>query len=141
MAQAYYLSLKQMVQKLALDEVVVFISQYMSFSELGDVLSSADVFVAPYTDEGTSSSGTVSMAMSAALPVIATPFLFTRHALQHGRGVLVDFVKDTSLVRAILVLSKDNVTRSQIGNSALKYAAERYFDNMGGAYLRLMRAE
>lgn len=133
--QAYYDGLQRLVTKSNLSASVVFFDEFLAFDTLTSMLAAADVFVAPYTDDGVSTSGTVTMAMSVGLPTVGTPFLFAKDALRNTRGVLVRFRDKDSLATGIVKLATNAKLRASIGDNARQFMQQRTWEIIGGKYL------
>ena len=136
-ARAKYLAeLTALTKQLQIQNSVDFSQTFLSYDEITPLLGAADIFVAPYTDESVSSSGTVSMAMAAGTPCVATPFLFAREMLTNERGVLVTFNDHRSLSHAFMRLA-DRELRKRIGANAKSAVSQSTWTNVAAAYLSM----
>lgn len=132
----YLAELTALTKQLQIQDSVDFSQTFLSYDEITPLLGAADIFVAPYTDESVSSSGTVSMAMAAGTPCVATPFLFAREMLTNERGVLVTFNDHRSLSHAFMRLA-DRELRKRIGANAKSAVSQSTWTNVAAAYLSM----
>jgi len=139
-SSAYLEELRRTVAILGLDSHVQFVSVFSSFKELGRLLQAADMFIAPYTDDSVSSSGTLTMAMAAGLPCVATPFIFAKVSLSSNRGVMVRFNDHLALASAVSWLLRNPEASKNIGRNAWGYMQERTWLRVGLAYVGSLRS-
>lgn len=102
----YLAQLIKDIDALGITSHVRLMTSFIPSSTLHSLMAAADVYIAAYTESEVSSSGTVSLAMTAARVVVATPFIYTKEALGHGRGILLPSFQEvpSSMARAIAQL-------------------------------------
>lgn len=83
--------LESMVQKMNLQEHVVFMDQYTDELELMAMLHTADLYVTPYLNKAQITSGTLAYAVSGGCGVFSTPYWHAESLLSEERGWLFDF--------------------------------------------------
>lgn len=137
-SKVYVEELKKLSAKRKVSHVVEFISEYVEYDTLLDMLISGDIYVAPYTEDAVSSSGTITMAMAAGLPCIATPFVYVKDVFRDRRGKLVDFGDVASLADAVRELAEDDSLRFNMGGRAKQFMRERTWSETGRAHLDLI---
>jgi glycosyltransferase involved in cell wall biosynthesis len=120
--EAYRESLRKRSEELGIADRVLFVDHYMSDEEVVQRLMATDVYVSTSLDENQIVSGTLSYAIAAGRPVIATPYAYARELLAENRGVLVPFRDAGALAAAITALLQDGRFRRSIARSAYQFA-------------------
>jgi glycosyltransferase involved in cell wall biosynthesis len=133
----HFEALRGQAEALRLGRHVAFVRAFASETELPALVQACDVYVAAYREGGTSSSGTLSMAMAAGRAVVATPFEHALQVLQPGRGVLVPFGDARALAKALLGLLGDAGSRARLGRAAWEFARRTTWEVVGQQYVRL----
>jgi len=77
------------VEKLGLENHVLFVNQFLPRTDLLRWMKAADLFMATYGDPHQISSGPTSYCVGLGTPVIATPFVYAKELLAGGRGILL----------------------------------------------------
>lgn len=116
----YYLELQTLVRDLNLSDHFHFIG---GITNLGEHLSTADIFVLPSRSEGFSNA--IVEAMAAALPVVATSVGGNAEAVKDGvTGILVPPEDPAALSAAITRLISDPSQARAMGIAGKAFAAE-----------------
>ncbi len=115
-----------------------FVDRYpWSSATVSDLLSSADVAIAPLSDTPYSRGKCAYKLLQYAatgLPVVGSPVGANRAALKHFHGVTVD-ARDTWAEALRVVLEAPDDTRRQMGTTAISAVAKHYsFDAWEGAW-------
>lgn len=121
--EAYRESLQARVDKLELDQHVVFIDQFVDQATLLDFITACDVYVTPYLNEAQMTSGTLAYSFGLGKAVVSTPYWHASELLDDGRGILVPFGDKMSIGRAIASLLTDEPRRDAMRKRA--YADSR----------------
>mmetsp|Transcript_7067 Transcript_7067/g.10792 ORF Transcript_7067/g.10792 Transcript_7067/m.10792 type:complete len:803 (-) Transcript_7067:104-2512(-) len=137
--QKYYEELMDFVKNNNLENNVQFLKEFYKYEELAQMLQAGDIFVTPYEDDSVSSSGTLSMAMAAGLPVVSTPFLYAIEVLQYQRGVLAEFRSIESFEKNLRMLIENPQLRIEIGKNAMKYMKEKTWEKAARRYANVLK--
>ena len=137
-AEAYRAALVAKADKLGVSAHVQFIDRFVGRVELTRWLEAADVIVAPYSDPGKSSSGTLPYALAAGRPVVATAFAHAREVLGDGRGVLVPHADPGALAAAVAGLLEDDERRLEMGRLAHEYSRSMTWWEIGARHRALL---
>lgn len=134
----YRMMLIRRVNKLNLENNVIFINRFVTNDELFSFLELCDIYVIPYLGEKQISSGTLIYTMAAARPIISTPFWYAREMLSEERGLLFDFMNSVQLTEHINNLLDNEDKRKNIARNAFSLARECYWPAIGNQYIRLV---
>ncbi|KAJ3131046.1 hypothetical protein HK100_006920 [Physocladia obscura] len=107
-----------------LDSKILFLEKYFDKAELDELVQTCDLYVSLYTANEITSSGTVSSAISAGRAVLATPYIYAREALSHGRGIIIPFGSVEQTAQAVIKVALDPMYRVQLQKKAFQYAQE-----------------
>ena len=121
--EAYRESLMARVQKLGIENHVVFFDQFVDQATLLDFISMCDVYVTPYLNEAQMTSGTLAYSFGLGKAVVSTPYWHAKELLADGRGILVPFADAKALTAEISGLLTNDVRRHAMRKRA--YAASR----------------
>jgi len=135
--ERYRDSLRERAERLGVLDHVRFEDQYLGRSELVRWLQAADVFVTPYPNLDQITSGTLSYAMAAGLPVVSTPYLHAREMLAGDRGVLVEPGSPDAMAEALAALLRDPNLRRFYATRAYAHGRRMTWPIVGAAYRAL----
>ncbi len=121
--EAYRESLTARVQKLGIEDHVVFFDQFVDQATLLDFISMCDVYVTPYLNEAQMTSGTLAYSFGLGKAVVSTPYWHAKELLGDGRGILVPFADAKTVSTEIIALLTNDVRRHSMRKRA--YAASR----------------
>jgi glycosyltransferase involved in cell wall biosynthesis len=99
--EAYRSDLHQLSAQLGVADAVRFESVYRDDVALQRLVHSADVVVLPYDSREQVTSGVLTEAVAAGIPVVATPFPHAVEVLTDGPGLLAPYQDDRALAAAI----------------------------------------
>jgi glycosyltransferase involved in cell wall biosynthesis len=136
----YYPNLRALASDLGLNAHVRFVDRFVPDEELADALVATDIYLTPYLDLAQVSSGTLTFALSAGCCCVATPYLYARHALAGGRGVLTPAADPAALAATLRPLLADENRRASYAAAAAAYGATLHWPAIGQRYLDLFRA-
>lgn len=128
--------LKRLVQKLDLEDHVVFKNDFVPFEELCNYLSATDLYITPYTQEEQITSGTLAYAAGTGKAIISTPYWYAQEMLDDGRGRLVPFENEIAIADSIIELFENDAMRHQMRkrsydfnrNTTWKEVAQQYIE-------------
>ncbi|GAA2581833.1 glycosyltransferase [Dactylosporangium fulvum] len=99
--EAYRTRLQRLGTLLGISEVVDYLPVYHDEAALGRLIRSADVVVLPYDSSEQVTSGVLTEAVAAGVPVVATPFPHAVELLTNGPGLLVPHRDPAALAAGI----------------------------------------
>lgn len=134
----YRLNLIRLVNKLNLENNVIFINRFVTNDELFSFLELCDIYLIPYLGEKQISSGTLIYTMGAARPIISTPFWYAKEMLADERGVLFDFKNSVQLAEKINDLLDNEEKRKTIALNAFNLARQCYWPKIAKQYHNLV---
>ncbi len=128
----YRAALHQLGAQLGVSTAVQYDAVYRDQASLNDLIRSADVIVLPYDSREQVTSGVLTEAVAAGIPVVATRFPHAVELLGHGPGLLVPHQSPQALATAVRrILTEPGLAAMLIGRTtkpALTWAevAQRY---------------
>lgn len=138
--ESYRLSLIQRIYALGLTPYVSFYDEYLETKNLLKFLSATDIYIAPQLDPNQAISGTLSYAMGAGRPVIATAFAQAKEVVTSEVGMLVDFKNSKQITEALLKLLSDQPKQIALGQMAYFRTRNMTWPNVAIAYMRTFTA-
>ena len=128
------------VERRGLTGYVRFENHYVDTPELWDWLRAADVYVSPYPNLDQITSGTLSNALAAGLPVVSTPYLHAAEVLAGGAGLLVPFGDVEAFGDALAHFAASPEARGTAGRIAREFGATTAWPAVGAASVALCQA-
>src|SRR3954469_25789308 len=98
---AYRNTLERLVDRLGLDNHVVFHNRFVTLEELLGYIGVADGYITPYPNRQQITSGTLAYAVGAGKAVVSTPYWHAEEMLAEGRGRLFPFGDSDALARNV----------------------------------------
>jgi hypothetical protein len=123
------------VQKLGIENNVVFLDQFVDHATLLEFISMCDVYVTPYLNEAQMTSGTLAYSFGLGKPVVSTPYWHARELLADGLGVLVSFGHAAGTGDAIAQLLTDDPRRQAMRKRAYEASRPMTWERTAGRYL------
>lgn len=113
--------LHRLVNKLDLENHVIFKNNFVPFDELCEYLSAADLYITPYVQEEQITSGTLAYAAGMGKAIISTPYWYAKEMLSDGRGKLVPFKNENAMAGAITELFENEALQHQMRIRSYEY--------------------
>lgn len=135
--QTYRESLEQLARDLSIEDLVEFIDRYVADDELYELISAADIVLAPYDNSEQISSGVLTDALAAGRPVVATRFPHAVELLENGAGIVVDHDSVGDMAQAISSLLEDTDAYAHAAAAARSMSDEMSWDTVGASYATL----
>ncbi|MCS6919210.1 MAG: glycosyltransferase family 4 protein [Fimbriimonadales bacterium] len=135
--ESYREFLMSEVERLGLQNHVVFVNRYLSLEDIRLYLRATDIYITPYLNPDQITSGTLAYAIAAGCVALSTPYLYAREVLADGGGMLVQFNNPASIADALLQLLSDPVLLRYHRLVAQRKAAGLSWHKVGHAYARL----
>lgn len=137
--EKYRTGLIALVEKLGLNEHVIFDDRFVSLEELCAWLMAADIYVTPYLNEAQIVSGTLSYAVGAGTAIISTPYWHAKELLAEGRGLLIDFADSAALTATLRGLLADKAKLKSLRAKTYKFGRQMRWEVVTEKYLELFR--
>ncbi len=137
MGDAYRSGLQQRVNKLGMQDHVIFRNQFVESDTLCKYLCAADIYVTPYLDEAQITSGTLAYAMGSGTAVVSTPYWYANEMLADGRGRLTPFRDSEAMAAEINALLDDDTERLKVRRKAYEYTRAMVWKEVARSYFAL----
>lgn len=138
--EQYRRMLEERVAALDLGEHVRFVNKYLSLKELLEYLAMTDIYLFTSKDPDQAVSGTFAYAMASGCPIISTPFLQAKETLTGDTGMLVGFNDPAGLANAAVRLLSDDSRRHNMSMNTYHATRGSIWENVAAAYVRLFAA-
>ena len=129
--------LKNKVKELGLQKNVKFYNKYVKLSEIVKYLKAADIYICSNSDPNQAVSGTLAYAMGCGRAVISTPFVHAKEAVNHERGILVEFNNSQSFADAILKLLSNANLKEKMNKNTYLYTRHMTWPNVVQSYMEV----
>ena len=129
--------LKSLVKKLNLKDHVKFENRFLSLEELCKYIQATDVYMTPYYDPNQISSGTLAYAVGSGTACVATPFLYAKDVLRHGRGMIVKFKSSKCMAQGVNKVLSNRKLRLKLERNAHNYTSGWNWSEIGATYIDL----
>ena len=130
--------LKMMVNRLGIEDHVLFHSRFVTLDVLCKYLSAADVYCTPYPAREQIVSGTLAYAMGAGAAVVSTPYWYAEEMLAEGRGQLVPFNDSEAFAREINGLLQDDDRRADMRRRAYQHCRQMVWKEVARSHVALL---
>ena len=135
---AYRHGLQQLVNRLGLQEHVVFHNYFVEIETLVQYLQTAKIYVVPYTEKDQITSGTLAYAIGVGVPVVSTPFWYAEELLAEGRGRLVPFNDPDTMAKEINRLLENDQERNYMRFMAYQYGRSMIWKEVSRQHLNII---
>jgi glycosyltransferase involved in cell wall biosynthesis len=131
--------LKAKVEKLGIQQHVLFVNAFLPLNELLEYLQLTDIYLFTSKDPNQAVSGTFSYAISCGCPIISTPIPHAREVLKNDAGIIIDFNSTDQLSKAVIRLLKDEEFRNELSLNGLHRMASTAWENSAIAHANLIK--
>ncbi len=135
--ESYRNALIKLVRQLGLSDHVKFYNEYVGKESLLKFLQATDIYLSTPLNPNQAVSGTLSYALGAGRPVIATEFGQAKEVVTKDVGALVPFRNPGAITKALLAMLEDKKKRFLMGKRAYFKTREATWPNVALAYMRL----
>lgn len=135
--EAYRDSLEKRIQELGISDNIRFINTYIPTSQLLIYLNATDIYLATPLDPHQAVSGTLSYAMGAGRPVIATAFPQAKEDVSPEAGILVDFRNSEQISQALIDLLSNTERQHVLSKFAYFKTRNMTWANVCIAFMRI----
>ncbi|MCR4335655.1 MAG: glycosyltransferase family 4 protein [archaeon] len=132
--ESYRQELKELVVKDNVEENVKFVDKYLTLQEIMEFLKMTDVYLAPSIDQKQICSGTVSYAMGAGKPIIASKNKYNEEVLADNRGIIIKRNSGKSFAKQVNIILASNVLRKNLEKNAFEYSRKMTWANVSTKY-------
>ncbi len=137
--ESYREYLKSLVEQNNLVGKVRFIDKFMTLNEIISFLKICDVYVAPALDKEQICSGTVSYAMGAGKPIVASPTKYNKDMLADNKGLIVRQNKPAFFASAICkFLDNENMARD-FSKNVFEFSRKMTWSNVATSYFGMLK--
>ncbi len=137
--EKYRRKLQQLVQKLDLEDHVIFKNRFVPFEELCDHLAATDLYITPYNNEEQITSGTLAYACGTGKAVISTPYWYAKEMLSDDRGRLVPFKDADAMADSIIELFENSTERHQMRKRAYDFNRNATWEEVASQYSKIFQ--
>ncbi len=137
--EKYRTSLVALVDKLGLQEHVIFDDRFVGLEELCAWLLAADIYITPYLNEAQIVSGTLSYAVAAGTAIISTPYWYAQELLADDRGLLFGFGDAPALGAALRGLLADKARLKALRAKTYQFGRQMRWEIVAEKYLKLFQ--
>ncbi|MEM4390792.1 MAG: glycosyltransferase family 4 protein [Candidatus Diapherotrites archaeon] len=131
--------LKSLVQENNLIGKVKFIDKFLSLNEIIEFLELCDVYVAPALDKNQICSGTVSYAMGAGKPIVASFTRYNKEMLAENRGIVVRQNKPGYFANAICKFLDNQQMSLNFSKNVFEFSRKMTWPNVANSYFGMLK--
>src|SRR5215212_5292665 len=132
---AYRSTLERLVDRLGLDNHVVFHNRFVTLEELLGYIGVADIYITAYPNKQQITSGTLAYAVGAGKAVVSTPYWHAEEMLADGRGRIFPFGDSAALSANVIDLLGNNAELSAIRARAYAHGRPMIWKQVARGYL------
>ncbi len=130
--------LQQLVNKLGMQNNIIFYNQFVKLETLIQYLQTAKIYAVPYLKKEQITSGTLSYALGVGTAVVSTPFWYAEELLAQNRGKLVPFADSAQMAKEINNLLADERERELIRTNGYQFAKSMLWKEVAKSHLNLI---
>src|SRR2546430_4528995 len=134
---AYRTTLESLVDRLGLDNHVVFHNRFVTLEELLGYIGVAGIYITAYPHKQQITSGTLAYAVGEGKAVVSTPYWHAEEMLADGRGRMFPFGDSEALARSVNELLGDESEHSAMRHRAYLYGRPMIWKEVARSYLAL----
>jgi len=135
---SYRRDLQQLINKLGMNEHIVFHNQFVKLETLVQYLQTAKIYAIPYLKKEQITSGTLAYALGVGTAVVSTPFWHAEELLADGRGKLVPFDSPIEMAKEINNLLSNNQEREMMRFKAYQYGRSMIWKEVAKMHIELL---
>jgi glycosyltransferase involved in cell wall biosynthesis len=135
---SYRHDLQQLVNKLGMENHIVFHNQFVELEKLIQYLQTSKIYAIPYLKREQITSGTLAYALGVGTAVVSTPFWYAEELLAEGRGRLVPFNNSTEMAKEINNLLSNDQEREMMRFKGYQYARSMTWKEVARKHLELI---
>ena len=135
---SYKHSLLQLVNKLGMENHVVFHNYFVKVETLIQYIQTSKIYAIPYLKKEQITSGTLSYALGAGAAVVSTPFLHAEELLADGRGQLVPFNNPAEMAKEINNLLSNDQKREMMRFKGYQFSRSMTWKEVAKRHLELV---
>ncbi len=135
---AYRHGLQQLVNKLGVQDNVLFHNHFVTNETLVQYLQTAMIYVIPYLQKEQITSGTLAYAAGVGTAIVSTPFWHAEELLADGRGRLVPFNDPDAMAVEIVKLLDNDEERNTMRTLAYQHGRTMTFKEVARKHLSLI---
>jgi glycosyltransferase involved in cell wall biosynthesis len=132
--ETYRVQMEMLIDRLGLAEIVEMKDGFMTAAELRDFIMGGDIALLPYDNEEQVTSGVLTEAIAAGLPVVATAFPHAVELLAGGAGTVVPIRDPDAIARALKGFLTDRRALSTASAAACRAAEHLSWPRVAAAY-------
>jgi glycosyltransferase involved in cell wall biosynthesis len=132
--ESYRELLAALIDELGVAGAVTLDDTYRDLDELGRLVRTADVVLLPYDSREQVTSGVLSEAVAAGLPVVATGFPHAIELLGRGAGIIALHENPRSMAEALRTILTTRELAETMHNAALQNAGETSWSSVAARY-------
>jgi len=133
--ERYRNMLEKIVQKLHLENNVIFINEFLELNQLLEYLTLSDIYLFTSKDPNQAVSGTLAYAMSCGCAVISSPIPHAIETINCDTGILLkDFGNSEEFQKAIIKLIDNKEKRISMGRNAFSLSRATTWENIAIQY-------
>lgn len=132
----YLLNLKKIINKLKIEDCIVFDTRYLTYEEIYKYLSNTDIYVTPYYRKEQASSGTLSYALSIGCPIASSPYIFARDIVnEFNVGELFNFQDHHSVEKTFNHMIGNSKNLKKYSTNSRSYGKNVSWSKIGQKFL------
>jgi glycosyltransferase involved in cell wall biosynthesis len=135
---SYRHDLQQLVNKLGMENHIVFHNQFVKLETLVQYLQTSKIYAIPYLKKEQITSGTLSYALGVGTAVVSTPFWHAEELLADERGKLVPFNDSTAMAKEINNLLSNDQEREMMRFKGYQYGRSMTWKEVAKMHLDLL---
>lgn len=130
----YLQGMQHYAKAICVEPYVEFIEEYLGNDKINNYIVASDVIVTPYQRKDQVSSGVLTFAVHAGIPVISTPYLFAQELLE-TIGLFIPFYDSMQLSRKLAKLALDTAFYEEQQKRTLQFGKQLSWDAKGKEYM------
>lgn len=131
----YINKLRQQAKDLGVEDHVTFYDSFIETSDLLKYLQATDIYLALSQNPDQAVSGTLTYALGAGKPVVATPFMQAKELITPEVGYLVGLNDSKSIAHAVLTLLRDKAQLKSKSKAAYFRTRGMVWQNIALSYM------